>query len=405
MTRARKEPKSALAGYVICWADGLREGAVDATILGAFRHSSFLCAGTRAAALLALKTLNLQHTPARPKPDVPLEIAHLLLIDVVGYSKLLVNEQIEILQELKRIVRGTDCFRVAEANDKLIRVATGDGMALSFFQSPEEPVRCALEISKALLEHPHIQLRMGIHSGPINRVTDVNDKTNIVGSGINVAQRVLDCGDAGHILLSAHAAEDLAQYRHWQPYLHDLGECEVKHGLRLHLFNLYKDGLGNPQVPGKLRGRRRWKQESDIVRPVSLPRRPRSLVVLALVVAALAMVVSSLTFFQRVSLRMTPSTLPEGTASKGTVLIPEKSIAILPFENLSGDKANAYFAEGIHEEILMRLSKIADLKVISRTSTEHYKSAPENLSEIARQLGVAHILEGRVQISGDAVRV
>src|SRR4029077_20944687 len=150
---------------------------------------------------------------------------------------------------------------------------------------------------------------------------------------------------------------------------------------------------------------RRWKQQSDMVRPVSLPRRPRSLVVLALVVAALAMMGSSLTFFQRVSLRMTQSTPPEGTASKGTVLIPEKSIAVLPFENLSGEKANAYFADGIQDEILIRLSKIADLKVISRTSTQHYKSTPENLPDIARQLGVAHILEGSVQKSGDGVRV
>src|SRR3989454_10282711 len=340
-----------------------------------------------------------------PKSDLEPEIAHLLSIDVAGYSKLSNNEQIELLQELNQIVRSTECFRSAEASGKLNRVPTGDGMALLFFRSPEEPVRCALEISGALRDYPHIRLRMGVHSGPVNRITDVNDKTNFAGSGINVAQRVLDCGDAGHILLSAHLAEDLAQYRHWQPYLHDLGECEVKHGLRLHLFNLYKDGLGNPQVPGKLRRRRRWKQESDIVHPVSLPRRPRSLLVIALVVAALAMVISSLTFFQRVSLRMTPSTPPEGTASKGTVLILEKSIAILPFENLSGDKANAYFADGIHDEILMRLSKIADLKVISRTSTQHYKSAPENLNEIAKQLGVAHILEGRVQKSGDAVRV
>src|SRR6266545_4186429 len=293
----------------------------------------------------------------------------------------------------------------AEASGKLNRVPMGDGMALLFFRSPEEPVRCALEISGALRDHPHIRLRMGVHSGPVNRITDVNDKTNFAGSGINVAQRVLDCGDAGHILLSAHLAEDLAQYRHWQPYLHDLGECEVKHGLRLHLFNLYKDGLGNPQVPGKLRRRRKWKQESDMVRPVSLRRPPRSLLVLALVVAALAMVISSLTFFQRVSLRMTRSILPEETASKGAVLIPEKSIAILPFENSSGEKANAYFAEGIQGEILMRLSKIADLKVISRTSTQHYKSAPENLREIARELGVAHIVEGSVQKSGDAVRV
>jgi TolB-like protein/integral membrane sensor domain MASE1/class 3 adenylate cyclase/Tfp pilus assembly protein PilF len=342
---------------------------------------------------------------AEPTPVLPLEIAHVLLIDVVGYSKLLVNEEIELLQELNQIVRSTECFRSAEASGKLNRVPTGDGMALLFFRSPEEPVRCALEISRALQDHPHIQLRMGVHSGPVNRVHDVNDKTNFAGSGINVAQRVLDCGDAGHILLSAHVAEDLIQYRDWQAFLHDLGECEVKYGLRLHLFNLHKENLGNPQVPEKLRRRRRGKQEWDIVHPVSMPRRPRSLLVLALVVAALAMVISSLTFFQRVSLRMTPSTPPEGTAGKGTVLNPEKSIAVLPFENLSDDQENAYFADGIHDEILMRLSKIADLKVISRTSTQHYKSAPENLREIAKQLGVAHILEGRVQKSGNAVRV
>jgi TolB-like protein/class 3 adenylate cyclase/Tfp pilus assembly protein PilF len=340
-----------------------------------------------------------------PTPDLQLRIAHVLLIDVAGYSKLLVNEQIELLQELNQIVRSTDCFRSAEASGKLNRVPMGDGMALLFFRSPEEPVRCALEISGALRDHPHIRLRMGVHSGPVNRITDVNDKTNFAGSGINVAQRVLDCGDAEHILLSAHVAEDLAQYRDWQPWLHDLGECEVKHGLRLHLFNLCKENLGNPQVPEKLRRRRKWKQESDIVHPVSLRRRPRSLVVLTLVVAALAVVISSLTFFHRLSLRMTPSTPPEGTASKGTVLIPEKSVAVLPFENLSGDKGNVYFADGIHDEILMRLSKIADLKVISRTSTQHYKSTPENLPAIAKQLGVAHILEGRVQKSGDAVRV
>src|SRR5947199_1999168 len=340
-----------------------------------------------------------------PKSDLEFEMAHLLLIDVAGYSKLLINEQIELLQELNQIVRSSECFRSAEASGKFNRVPMGDGMALLFFHSPEEPVRCAFEISRALQDHPRIQLRMGVHSGPVNRITDVNDKTNFAGSGINVAQRVLDCGDAGHILLSAHVAEDLAQYRQWQPWLHDLGECEVKHGLHLHLFNLYKENLGNPQVPEKLRRTRRWKRGSDIVRPVSLPRRPRSMLVIALVVAALVMVITFLTFIHRVSLRMTPSTPPEETASKGAVLIPEKSIAVLPFENRSEDKANAYFADGIHDEILMRLSKIADLKVISRTSTQHYKSAPENLPELAKQLGVAHILEGRVQKSGDAVRV
>jgi class 3 adenylate cyclase len=204
--------------------------------------------------------VNAQDTLTGTKPDPPLEIAHVLLIDLVGYSKLLINEQIELLQELNQIVRSTDCFRTAEASGKFIRVPTGDGIALLFFHSPEEPVRCALEISKALQEHPHIQLRMGVHSGPVNRVTDVDDKTNFAGAGINVAQRVLECGDAGHILLSGHIAEDLTDYRHWQPLLHDLGECEVKHGQRLHLFNLYKDNLGNPQVPDKLKRRGRKKE-------------------------------------------------------------------------------------------------------------------------------------------------
>ncbi len=347
--------------------------------------------------------MNAQDTSAETKPDLPLEIAHLLLIDVVGYSTLLVNEQIELLQELNQIVHGTQSFRAAEAIGKLIRVPTGDGMALLFFRSPEEPVRCALEISRALQDHPRIQLRMGIHSGPVAPVRDVNEQTNMTGSGINVAQRVLDCGDGGHILLSGHVAEDLADYRHWQPYLHDLGECEVKHGLRLHLFNLYKDGLGNPQVPEKLT--RRWKHKPALVRRVSPPRWPKPLLVVALVVSAVALIASSLVFFNRASSPPTTSPLFEETASKATVLVPEKSIAVLPFENRSEEKANAYFADGVQDEILARLSKVADLKVISRTSTQHYKSAPENLPEIAQQLGVAHILEGSVQKRGDAVRV
>jgi TolB-like protein/class 3 adenylate cyclase/Tfp pilus assembly protein PilF len=344
--------------------------------------------------------VNAQDTPAVPTPDLQLEIAHLLLIDVVGYSKLLVNEQIEVLHELNQIVRNTECFRAAEASGKLIRVSTGDGMALAFFHSPEEPVRCALEISRALKNHPSIQLRMGVHSGPVNRVRDVNDKTSIAGSGINTAQRVMDCGDAGHILLSGHVAEDLAQYRQWQPHLHDLGECEVKHGLHLHLFNVHKDGLGNPQVPEKLK-RRRWKQRAAAIRPVTLPRSPKFLLAVALVVSAVALTVS-LSIFLR---RGWPSVARTPREGGPAVSIPEKSIAVLPFENRSEEKTNAYFADGIQEEILTRLSKIADLKVISRTSTQHFKSAPENLPEIARQLGVAHILEGSVQKSGDAVRV
>ncbi len=335
--------------------------------------------------------------------EIPLEIAHVLLIDVVGYSRLLVNEQIELLQDLNQIVRNTECFRAAETTGKLIRVPRGDGMALLFFQSPEEPVRCALEISRTLQEHPHIQLRMGVHSGPVNQVTDVNEKTNIAGPGINVAQRVMDCGDAGHILLSGHIAEDLTQYRDWQPYLHDLGECEVKHGLRLHLVNLYKDNLGNPHVPDKLK-RRRWKQASGVsVRPVITPRWSKYVLTAVLLLSAVALTISFSVFYRRGSPAVARSS--SGKVADGGLPIPEKSIAVLPFESRSEDKANAYFADGIQDEILTRLSKIADLKVISRTSTQHYKSAPENLPKIARQLGVAHILEGSVQKSGDAVRV
>src|SRR5207244_4528811 len=186
------------------------------------------------------------------KPDLHLEVAHVLFMDVVGFSKLLINDQSEILEQLNRLVRETPHFREAEAAGKLICLATGDGMALVFSNSAEAPVECALEISEGLKTHPQIQLRMGIHSGPVNAVSDVNDRSNVTGAGINMAQRVMDCGDAGHILLSRHVAADLEQYRQWQPCLHDLGECEVKHGARVHVFNLYTDGVGNPEVPEKL---------------------------------------------------------------------------------------------------------------------------------------------------------
>src|SRR5437773_9328148 len=333
---------------------------------------------------------------AEVKKEIQLEIAHLLFIDVVGYSKLLVNEQIELMQELNRIVRGTECFREAEASGKLIRLPTGDGMVLLFFRSPEQPARCALEISQVLRSQTHIQLRMGIHSGPVNQVVDVNDQMNIAGAGINVGQRVMDCGDAGHILLSKHLADDLTHYRHWQPYLHDLGECDVKHGLRLHVFNLYRDGLGNPAVPEKLKRGRRWKKAGVSIQPISAARWRKFVLIAALLSSAVALAISFSILSRRGAVIQTTSP---------ATFVPEKSIAVLPFENRSEERANAYFADGIQDEILTRLSKIAELKVIARTSTQHYKSKPENLHEIARQLGVAHILEGSVQKSGDAVRV
>jgi serine/threonine-protein kinase len=215
---------------------------------------------------------------------------------------------------------------------------------------------------------------------------------------------VLDCGDSGHILLSGHVAEDLAEYRHWRPHLHDLGDCEVKHGLRLHIVNLYKDNLGNPQVPEKLK-RRRWKQASGAeVRLVSAPRWPKVMFMVALFVSAVALAISFSIFFHRGSptIAQTPS---EGVAG-AVASIAEKSIAVLPFENLSEDKQNAYFADGVQDEILTDLARVADLKVISRTSVMQYKSGvARNLREIGQQLGVAHVVEGSVQRSGNRVRV
>jgi TolB-like protein/Flp pilus assembly protein TadD len=331
-------------------------------------------------------------------PDLELEIAHLLLIDVVGYSKLLVNDQVESLRQLNRIVRSTDCFCAAEAKDKLIRLPTGDGMALLFFENLEQPARCALEIARALKNHPEIQVRMGIHSGPVNQVPDVNDRINIAGAGINVAQRVLDCGDAGHILLSKHVADDLREYRHWQPYLQDLGECEVKHGLRLHLINLYKEGLGNPQVPEKFKRRKRWK-EAQPIHPVASPRWPRWAPIAALLLSGCALAISFAIFFRH-------RAAMNETFRSVAALIPDKSIAVLPFENLSDDKQNAYFADGVQDEILTNLAKVADLKVISRTSVMQYKNIIQrNLREVGKALGVAHILEGTVQRAGGRVRV
>jgi TolB-like protein/Flp pilus assembly protein TadD len=313
------------------------------------------------------------------KKEIALEIAHVLFIDIVGYSKLSINDQNTAVEELNQVVRSSQQFQKAEAAGRLLKIATGDGMALIFYTSPEAPAQCAVELGRAAKDHPRLQLRMGIHSGPVSGVRDVNGRPNLAGAGLNMAQRVMSCGDAGHILVSKHVAEDLEEYENWRPLLHDLGTCEVKHGMRVAIANLYADEVGNPQLPKKFQA---LKKRSARVRWAAMTA---ALLALAVIVAGIAM-------FSRYRVR---STLPA----------PEKSIAVLPFENRSEDKANAYFADGIQDEILSRLSKIADLKVISRTSTLHYKSAPANLREIASQLGVAHILEGSVQKSGDAVRV
>ncbi|PYI41524.1 MAG: hypothetical protein DMC57_07790, partial [Verrucomicrobia bacterium] len=317
--------------------------------------------------------------------NLQLEIGHVLFIDIVGYSKLLIDDQRESQHQLNQIVRNTEPFRAAEAAEKLVRLPTGDGMALVFFTTPEAPVQCALEISEALRGNSRLRLRMGINTGPVSGVTDVNDKSNVAGAGINVAQRVMDCGDAGHILLSKRAAEDLAQYRRWEGQLHELGEFEVKHAVRIPIVNLYNDRVGNAQIPEKLKQSSRKRALNRLTKrtlAVSLP----------LVFIALALLF----------LRRTPPT--PGDISFTT--IPVKSIAVLPFENLSANQENAFFTDGVQGEILTDLAKVADLKVISQTSVMQYKNtAKRNLREIAGALGVAHILEGSVQRAANRVRV
>jgi len=315
--------------------------------------------------------------------NLRLEIGHVLFIDLVGYSKLLIDEQKERLRELTDIVLATR--QVGEAtNEELVRLPTGDGMALVFRNSLEEPAQCALEIARALKEHPEIQVRMGIHSGPVSKVTDLNGRTNIAGAGINLAQRVMDCGDAGHILLSRHVVEDLAQYRQWSQRLHDLGECEVKHGIKLSLANLFGDDFGNAAVPAKLAGATTQRKATGGFR-------------IGLATAAVLLLVAGIIFFRFKS----GANFPRIRSAEA----PPKSIAVLPFDNLSRDPENAYFSEGIQDEILTRLAKTAEVKVISRTSTQRFKSSPDNLPQIAQQLGVENILEGSVQKPSDQVRV
>jgi len=329
------------------------------------------------------------------EPDLQLEIAHVLFVDIVGYSRLLINEQRESLRELNHIFRNTDAFRVADAAQKLICLPTGDGIALAFTTTPDAPVRCAIQAGKSLLEHPQLKVRMGVHSGPVSGTTDVNDRSNVTGAGINTAQRVMDCGDAGHILLSKRVAEDLAQYRHWQPYLHDLGECQVKHGEVISLVNLYNDEVGNPQMPSKLAAINHTARSGRY----AFDRLPRVLIA-GLVLLTLAAIGFKL--FVPVSPK---ATAPEPhTAAISPV--PEKSIAVLPFENLSTNQETAFFTDGVQDEILSNLAKVADLKVISRTSVMQYKTArARNLREIGRQLGVAHVLEGSVQRANNRIRI
>ena len=320
---------------------------------------------------------------------VRLEIGHVLFMDLVGYSKLLLDEQRELLERLTEIVRNTEQVRAAEATDRLIRLPAGDGMALVFFNSPEAPVQCAIEVAEKLKQYPELKLRMGIHSGPVNEVRDVNGRANVAGAGINIAQRVMDCGDAGHILLSKRVAEDMAHSRQWRNYLHDLGECAVKHGVPIFIVNLYTDEIGNAELPEKVK---QWQSEqaAQAADESSIP--PRKYVLIA--AAALLIAVGSFgiwLYFKQ---------------AEGTSLLPEKTIAVLPFQNFSPDKDNAFFADGVQDDILTSLAKIKDLRVTSRSSVMKFRDvAEQNLRQISKALGVANVLEGSVRREGDRVVV
>src|SRR5437016_6822570 len=341
--------------------------------------------------------------------EVKFDIGHILFIDIVGYSKLLITEQSERIQKLKEIVRGTEQFQLAEAEGKLLRLPTGDGGALVFRTSPEAPVLCAMEISKTLKSHPELRVRMGVHSGPVNEITDLNEQANIAGAGINIAQRVMNCGDAGHILISKRVADDLEQYPQWRSLLHELGECEVKHGARLQIVNLYTDEVGNSQVPEKFK----TVGAAEKARPKSAI--PKWALIGAAVLILIVVATGFLVFQVGTPLRGVRQNSANnegrplhGESSTGGASLPisEKSIAVLPLENLSEEKENAFFAAAIQDELLSNLSKIKDLKVISRTSVMQYKTAiTRNLREIARQLGVSNVVEGSVRRSENHIRV
>jgi TolB-like protein len=310
------------------------------------------------------------------RPGVQLEIGHILFMDVVGYSKLLTNQQRDLQERLSDVVRNSPTFRAAESSGRLVRLPLGDGMALVFFTSPEAPLQSAIEIQQAFRGEPNIQLRMGIHSGPINQVRDVNDRTNIAGAGINIAQRVMDCGDAGHILISKRVAEDLAQSADWRSHLHDLGACSVKHDVKIDIFNFYNAEVGNPETPQKIRQSAR-----------SASKRRNLFIGTSLLVLALAAFV----FYEK----------------RYAAGASDKSIAVLPFLNMSADPQNAFFADGIQDDILTSLSRIKELRVISRTSVRGYRGGKEthNSREIGRTLGVTNILEGSVRREGNRIVV
>jgi tetratricopeptide (TPR) repeat protein/class 3 adenylate cyclase len=312
------------------------------------------------------------------KKEIQLEIAHVLFIDIVGYSKLLINEQSEQIQRLKEIVRGTEQVRVAEAEGKLLRLPTGDGGALVFRNNPEAPTLCAMEISKALKSHPELRVRMGIHSGPVNEISDLNEQANIAGAGINFAQRVMDCGEAGHILVSRHVAEDLEHYPRWKSYLHELGECEVKHGHRVSLVNFYNDEIGNRDTPQKLKRAR-----------ADRTKRSWGIVVTAVVLVLLTVAV----LFHR--------------SRPGKTLTDKDRIVLADFTNTTGDSV---FDATLRQGLASQLEQTPFITLVSDSIIAHNltlmskakdaRLTPDLAREVGQRLGAAASIEGSISALG-----
>jgi len=337
---------------------------------------------------------------AESQPSLRLEIGHVLFIDIVGYSKLLINEQSEVLQKLSEVVRATAQVRDAESAGKLIRLPSGDGMALVFRTNPEAPARCALEISQALKGHPEVRVRMGIHSGPVNEIVDVNERSNIAGGGINLAQRVMDCGDAGHILLSKRVADDLAQYREWQPQLHDLGECEVKHGGVISVFNLHTGDLGNPAVPAKLQQPHKTRAGSNPTGPPrGAERRKNTWTLIAILLASALPIIYTLYN----PLKPKPPRTSPGVASPAP--LPEKRIAVLPFKPLVPEDRDQILEIGMADTLIAKLSNSREIVVTSLTSVRKFGGQDQDPLAAGQALGVTSVLEGNVQRAGDHIRV
>jgi TolB-like protein/Tfp pilus assembly protein PilF len=325
---------------------------------------------------------------AEVESESEFEIAHVLCTDIVGYSKLMIDQQSDYLGTLNEVIRGTDQFKRAEAAGKLLRIPTGDGVVLVFFTHPQDPAECAVQIAKGLKAHPEIALRMGVHSGPVNRVSDVNERSNVAGAGINIGQRVMDCGDAGHILLSKRVAEDLAHYSKWQPHLHPLGECEVKHGVRIDIVNLYTDEVGNPAPPQKLKGKK--------VTPTS----PAARLAKPLITGALLLTIALVGvwfFFHRTD--QGSNGLPLAT------IFPGKSIAVLPFKPLVASSRDEVLEAGMADTLIAKLSSTREMIVPSLMAVRKYDDQQHDSIGTGRALRVNSVLEGSLQKAGDRIRV